>query len=573
MGAGALSRLPEGVPDEAIFTEDQVAAFLAEDFDLDRFLLVATLAEDGETRQVTMRQLLAEIKSINSGTVVDDWGQGSSEAKDGSRPDTGDGKVAFDDEGGSYSRPGTGAASSRPDSTGSGIGSRPTTATSIDPKSRKGRKARRRARERAEKNAAENDDGGGVILTKHAALYVSEMREKVNRLRLMQRVKYSRELKQANDAKKKQDEEERLERIEAEIESNKEEAAANAYMVKLSEKRKALGWGNWDKMKTEEAEEEEEEEAVEEEEPPEVKEKESEEEKAAKAAVLEKEEADIAELHEEVKILRSKLETELKGEIYKPPAESEALSFLHEHYRILALTDKFPEQVAASYALDCMLTLDPDSGDYARGRDESVAMLLKALGNCSLRFHVLKVEVARRSKKGYDLSFTAIVHMGIDNDAPRVVMEVFDLVSSKEAALPGILVAGRQSVIVRDNRPLYTFAYKAPAKTRHDNLEPHIRAMFPISEAEMAERAAEWLEGDRRKMGFNDDESRAFEKHRDEVAAKAAKEAAAAAEKARIAALFKDDDEEEEEEEEEEVEDEAENEAAAGDAAPKDEDD
>jgi hypothetical protein len=165
---------------------------------------------------------------------------------------------------------------------------------------------------------------------------------------------------------------------------------------------------------------------------------------------------------------------------------------------------------------------------------------------------VLKVEMARKPKKGFDLSFTVVLHLSLDGDAPRAVMETYDLKKSKEDEISEMFVIGRHSVLTRDTRPLYTYAVKPPARTKHDNLEPHIRASFPPSEAELLERAAEALVADREAMVFFDEESKALEKYRQDQAAKLAKEAADKAEKERLAALFKDEEEDEEEEEEEE---------------------
>jgi hypothetical protein len=83
--------------------------------------------------------------------------------------------------------------------------------------------------------------------------------------------------------------------------------------------------------------------------------------------------------------------------------------------------------------------------------------------------------------------------VAVEEDAPRLVMEVLDLVQATELGLDQCLCIVRHSVVVRDNRPLYTFAVSNPPKTRHDNLEPHIRANFPPTAEELAEMAAEAL--------------------------------------------------------------------------------
>ena len=576
-----MARLPDG-PGETLLSLEQVQSFLEKDFDEGRFMKFATLGEDGMTRQVTLKQLKEAVEALSAGGAQDDDNSPSGEEKGGEgrgvedkggngekEDEKDDGQQAeVDAKSDRGSRPQSSAAGSRPQS--SAAGSRPQSRPSgseggdgqplSEADAKKIRRATRRAREREEKLEVPEPP----LLTMMGKKYLQEATELTERLRKMRRVRYWRTLKEANEKKAQEDAEERERLAEEEAEKNKEEAAANEYVARLSAIRKRLGWGNWDQVKKElEEGEGDDDDMPPEEDAPEEKEEDPEA-KAAREAMLLQEAEDLKDLQEKLDLARAKLDVELKGEVYRPSPESEARFFLREHYAVLALpaATRFREQIATSYDPAATLSLDPGREEEdIHGRDECVSTLLRAFGSCRLSFSVQKLEVARKPKRGCDLSFSAIVHVQLDDDAPRAVMEIFDLkvCSEPDAPLGDLLVVAHQAVVVRDNRPLYTFAIKPPPKTRHDNLEPHIRALFPPTAAEMEELAVLFLERDRGDMVRMDAESKVFEEYREAMIAKAAAEAAEAAEKARLAALFaeeEDDDEGEEEEEEEEEEDE-----------------
>ena len=536
----ALSRLPADAPGDTKLGLEQVAEFLGDAFDRERFEELATTAEDGSLH-VTLVQLTDFLKTLaaDEGGVAEEKG--------------GDGFLNVDEfhneDEEEESKSARGSSSSRG---GSRSGSRPTTRDEKRDKLAR-RKARNRELEEIKKPAEAQQ------LTPKARMLSDEYEAKCQTLRLMQRVRFIRNLVAENIKKRKEEEEARKQALEDEIEANKEEAKANAAIAKLSEERKKAGWGNWHTIKKNEDDEDEEEAPEEEEVVVVVTESEAEiEAKQAEAERIEKEGEDMQRLEEEIKGLREKIDDEMRGEErYVSPAFLVVGSFLSEHYKHLSPASRTPEQVAPSYAPNACFSLDPGK-DSIRGRGQCVDLQLRAFLGLTMKFSVVKVDIARKPASGCLYSLSAIVSVVVDEDAPRLVMEVFDLVQCTDAGLEQCLCISRHSVVVRDNRPLYTFAAGNPPKTRHDNLEPHIRANFPPTAEELAEIAAEALLRDRRDFAWNDTESRLFEEEWVLQKAKRDKQAAEAAEKERLAKLFaeEEDDEEDEGEEGEEEEEE-----------------
>jgi len=526
----ALSRLPTDAPGDTKLGLEQVAEFLGEAFDRDRFEALAT-AEDS-TLHVTLAQLSDFLKSLaaeEEGVAEEKGGDGFLNEEE-FRNEDGEDK---DNRGGSRS------------------GSRPTTRDEKRDKLAR-RNARNRELEEMKKPVEVQE------LPPKARLLADEYEAKCQTLRLMQRVRFIRNLVAENIKKRKEAEEARKQALEDEIEANKEEARVNAAIAKLSEERKKVGWGNWHTIKKNEDEEDEEEAPEEEENVVAVVESEAEiAAKQAEAERVEKEGEDMQRLEDEIKDLREKIDDEMRGEErYLTPASLLVESFLAEHYKHLSPANRTPEQIAPSYSPKACFSLDPGK-DAIGGREQCVDLQLRAYLGLPVKFSVVKVDIARKPAKGCLCSLSAIVSVAVDEDAPRLVMEVLDLVQATELGLDQCLCIVRHSVVVRDNRPLYTFAVSNPPKTRHDNLEPHIRANFPPTAEELAEMAAEALVRDRRDFAWNDTESRLFEEEWVLQKAKRDKEAADAAERERLAKLFaeeEDDDEEGEEGEEEEEE-------------------
>ena len=173
-----MTRLPEGPP-ETLLSLEQVRAFLEKEFDNERFMKAACLAEDGVTYQVTLKQLMDEITSLNENSASGEEKQEAKvvEAEDAAAPTPSGSRPQTAGSAKSGSRPQTGSGS-RP--TSEQGGSRPTSRAN-DPK--KNIRAIRRGREREDRQPPPEP----VLLPPRAQELVAELADKTTKLRLMQR--------------------------------------------------------------------------------------------------------------------------------------------------------------------------------------------------------------------------------------------------------------------------------------------------------------------------------------------------------------------------------------------------
>lgn len=260
-----------------------------------------------------------------------------------------------------------------------------------------------------------------------------------------------------------------------------------------------------------------------------------------------------------MKDLAAKIVSTRKSRDYLPEPLVIATNFLKSHYELLGDPQRDFYSLIPSYHPECEINLG--SGRIFRTDTVAATAVILSMGDAKLAYDIKNIDIEKKWRRGLCLAFTVTVHVSVDGDKPRRVMECYELKKSKKEKTMDAYVIAKLLTILNDPRPLYIFSDALVERTRNDNMEPWARALMPLTQEEIYELE---LAAEAREMEEMTEEDAAATKRevkiRGDIAA-AKRKAEAEAEKARKAAMFGDDDDDEEEGENGE-EDEAEEEEA-----------
>ena len=249
--------------------------------------------------------------------------------------------------------------------------------------------------------------------------------------------------------------------------------------------------------------------------------------------------ADLPKLVEKIVPTRTSRE-------YRTENDRIARDFLKMHYHFSGDPERDVFSVMPTFHGECEVNFG--SGRIFKGAEEVSKALVLACGDVKLTYDIKDITIDKKIKRGLLLSFTATVQVSVDGDAPRKVMEIYELKRSKKEAIVDQYVCSKLLTVLNDPRPLYVFNDIALEITTRDNMEPWARALMPATPEELAQMERDREAAEFEEMAAEDAVATAYEYKFRYEEKMAKKKAEMIAEKARKAAMFGGDDDDDDEE-------------------------